>query len=434
MYDAAAARPRPGLPCSLVTGGEVPYAALDYAASAPGPRAGPGRGRLAPYYGSVHRGAGYPSQLSTGPYEQPRRPSPAFLGCRPADQVLFTRYTTDSMNLLAAALPAGSQVFVFETEHHASLLPWRARRVPYLRPAHPGRGRRRRWTGAAVRAPFGPGARLRHRRVQRHRRAVAGPGTRRGRAPHGARIVLDAAQLAPHRPVDMPAGRRLGRASGHKLYAPFGAGVLAGRADWLREARPTWRAAERAAVPARGRRVDVDGTPAPATRRARRTSSARFAIASACKALTAAGFDPRRPRDDLVAPAPGRASRRSPSSGCSPVRRGRARVGIVSFVVDGWNARTSRRRCPRSTASASGTACSARTRWSGRCWAASPTSRAMRRAGPHAGGAPAERDPGQLRGGHPGRARGALRRAVRNSSRRRQVAYRTEDGRCVPAV
>ncbi|MGH2388821.1 MAG: aminotransferase class V-fold PLP-dependent enzyme, partial [Chloroflexota bacterium] len=56
---------------------------------------------------------------------------------------------------------------------------------------------------------------------------------------HGARVVVDAAQLAPHHPIDIT---RLDidylALSGHKLYAPFGTGVLIGRADWLAESRP----------------------------------------------------------------------------------------------------------------------------------------------------------------------------------------------------
>jgi selenocysteine lyase/cysteine desulfurase len=56
---------------------------------------------------------------------------------------------------------------------------------------------------------------------------------------HGARVVVDAAQLAPHAPIDI---RELDidylALSGHKLYAPFGIGVLIGRADWLAEAEP----------------------------------------------------------------------------------------------------------------------------------------------------------------------------------------------------
>lgn len=112
----------------LVTGGEVDYAALDYAASAPAlQRVWDDVAAYAPYYGSVHRGAGYLSQLSTDLFENSRRTVAEFLGCRADDQVVFTRSTTDSLNLLAAALPQGTRVFVFETEHHASLLPWEQR-------------------------------------------------------------------------------------------------------------------------------------------------------------------------------------------------------------------------------------------------------------------------------------------------------------------
>ena len=62
----------------------------------------------APYYGSVHRGAGYLSQLSTDLFENSRVTVAEFLGCRADDQVVFTRSTTDSLNLLAAVLPAGT--------------------------------------------------------------------------------------------------------------------------------------------------------------------------------------------------------------------------------------------------------------------------------------------------------------------------------------
>ena len=59
---------------------------------------------------------------------------------------------------------------------------------------------------------------------------------------HGARVALDAAQLAPHVAVDVAAlGVDYVAFSGHKLYAPFGAGVLVGRADWLNDASPYLR-------------------------------------------------------------------------------------------------------------------------------------------------------------------------------------------------
>ena len=141
--SCASSAPEPAEPCCaaplavlgrdvtvpLVTGGEVVYAALDYAASAPAlQRVWDDVAAYAPYYGSVHRGAGYLSQLSTDLFENSRVTVAEFLDCRPSDQVVFTRSTTDSLNLLARALPAGCQVFVFETEHHASLLPWQRRR------------------------------------------------------------------------------------------------------------------------------------------------------------------------------------------------------------------------------------------------------------------------------------------------------------------
>src|SRR3954453_1108786 len=145
----------------LVTGGEVTYAALDYAASAPAlQRVWDDVAAYVPYYGSVHRGAGYLSQLSTELFEQSRATVAAFLGCRPADQVVFTRSTTDSLNLLAAALPQGTQVFVFETEHHAALLPWEQRAdvtVSYLdAPRTPEQAVATLEHALAGREPYGP--------------------------------------------------------------------------------------------------------------------------------------------------------------------------------------------------------------------------------------------------------------------------------------
>src|SRR5690606_3403420 len=77
-----------------------------------------------PSYASVHRGAGAASRRCTEAYEQARQRIARFLGCRPDDQVVFTRHTTDAMNLLARALPPGTQVVTFASEHHANLLPW----------------------------------------------------------------------------------------------------------------------------------------------------------------------------------------------------------------------------------------------------------------------------------------------------------------------
>ena len=71
----------------------------------------------------MHRGAGWHSQVCTELYEGAREPVRDFVGGRSDDAVIFTRNTTDSLNLLAHCLPARTTVVVFETEHHAALLP-----------------------------------------------------------------------------------------------------------------------------------------------------------------------------------------------------------------------------------------------------------------------------------------------------------------------
>jgi selenocysteine lyase/cysteine desulfurase len=216
---------------------------LDYAATAPCARvAADAVAELLPWYGSVHRGAGALSQRSTLAYERARQTVGDFLGARPDDEVIFTRNTTDALNLLARALPAGTTVITFGSEHHANLLPWpNTVRLPV--PASPD---------AAVRALAEA---LRELRRDADRAApilvtvtgasnVTGerwPVTELAAVAHryGARIAVDAAQLAPHVPVDIGAAEvDYVAISGHKLYAPFGTGVLAGRADWLDGAPP----------------------------------------------------------------------------------------------------------------------------------------------------------------------------------------------------
>ncbi|AWE49869.1 aminotransferase class V-fold PLP-dependent enzyme [Streptomyces nigra] len=328
----------------LVTGGEVAYAALDYAASAPAlQRVWDDVAAYAPYYGSVHRGAGYLSQLSTDLFENARRTVAEFLGCREDDQVVFTRSTTDSLNLLAAALPVGCEVFVFETEHHASLLPWRDARVTYLdAPRTPGEAVRTLEHALADREPHGPalvcvtGASNVTGELWPVRELAAAAHA------HGARIVLDAAQLAPHHPVNV---RDLDvdwvAFSGHKLYAPFGTGVLAGRADWLRAAGPylAGGGASRSVTRREDGGVDVEWHDSAARHEAGSPNViGAYAVASACKALTEAGFDSLVARERQLI--------EKVRTGLAEVPEVRVlslfgddapRVGVISFVVEGWN-------------------------------------------------------------------------------------------------
>ncbi|NED14702.1 aminotransferase class V-fold PLP-dependent enzyme [Streptomyces sp. SID9124] len=328
----------------LVTGGEVGYAALDYAASAPAlKRVWDDVAAYAPYYGSVHRGAGYLSQLSTDLFESSRATVAQFLGCRPDDQVVFTRSTTDSLNLLAAALPADCQVFVFETEHHASLLPWRDARVTYLNaPRTPAQAVATLERALADREPYGPalvcvtGASNVTGELWPVRELAAAAHA------HGARIVLDAAQLAPHHPVDIAELDVDWVAfSGHKLYAPFGSGVLAGRADWLREAEPYLAgggASRKVARRADGG-VDVEWHTTAARHEAGSPNVIGvYSIASACKALTEAGFDRLVAREQhLVGQVLSGLAEVPEVKVLSLFGDDAPRVGVISFVVEGWN-------------------------------------------------------------------------------------------------
>ncbi|MBD3784065.1 MAG: aminotransferase class V-fold PLP-dependent enzyme, partial [Micrococcales bacterium] len=114
-------------PAPLATGGTVEYAQLDHAASTPAlesvVRAVETATRT---YSSVHRGTGWLSRVTSAHYEAAREEVARFVGARADDVVVLTRTTTDATNLLARALPEGTPVLVFASEHHASLLPWPA--------------------------------------------------------------------------------------------------------------------------------------------------------------------------------------------------------------------------------------------------------------------------------------------------------------------
>ena len=163
--------------------------------------------------------------------------------------MIFTRHTTDSFNLLAHCLPARTTVVVFETEHHAALLPWG-------RTGRPGPSDAARRSSGCPRRPRRGGAiasvddALRRRAPGPALLVITGASNVTGELwpvaelariarARGARTALDAAQLAPHRPFSIAElGVDYVALSGHKLYAPYGAGALIGRADWLAAAPP----------------------------------------------------------------------------------------------------------------------------------------------------------------------------------------------------
>lgn len=183
-----------------------------------------------PWYSSVHRGAGAKSQFSSARYEQARETLVRFVGADPATHVaLFPRNTTEGLNLIAFRLGLTQDDVVVTTavEHHANLLPWRRHaRLRVVDVDSSGT-----FDVAAVVAPLDerPAPRV---------LAVSGASNVTGWLPdlaaiaaaarnRGVLVVVDGAQLVPHRQVDMAAlGIDVLAWSGHKMFAPFGAGGL----------------------------------------------------------------------------------------------------------------------------------------------------------------------------------------------------------------
>ena len=217
------------VPC--VDGSERPYRDLDCAASTPALETVAARvGEFLPWYSSVHRGAGYKSRRATDAYEAARESAHRFARRRADgdDVVVLVRNTTEAINHLAYRLGLGPSDVVATTvvEHHANLLPW-------------ARVATRRWVECGVDGTFSVDDVLRV--LDDGRRpallAMTGASNVTGWLPpveeicaaahtRGVRVLIDAAQLAPHRPL--PSGPDFVAFSGHKLYAPFGAGALIG--------------------------------------------------------------------------------------------------------------------------------------------------------------------------------------------------------------
>lgn len=193
-----------------------------------------------PMYSSVHRGAGYKSQHATQQYEDARAAALRFAGraVDGPDIAILCRNTTEAINHLAYRLRFAPEDTIVTTvvEHHANLLPW-ARRC------------RRTFVECTIDGTFTvddvvraldatPGARL---------LALTGASNVTGWLPpldeiiaaahtRGIPVFVDAAQLAPHRPI--PAAADFVAWSGHKMYAPYGTGALIGPRRVFEEGDP----------------------------------------------------------------------------------------------------------------------------------------------------------------------------------------------------
>ncbi len=277
------------VPC--LDGSDRRYVNLDSAASTPALR------RVVdvvteflPWYSSVHRGAGAKSQISTSAFEGARLAVRAFLGAVDDQDVVFVSHTTHAINLLSSLYEPGARILASPVEHHANMLPWRSHEVELLPfPASPDE---LLTTTADALDRAGGEIRLLAVTGASNVTGEVWPIAELAELAHaaGAEIFVDAAQLAPHRPIDLQAlGVDHLAVSGHKLYAPFGAGALVARRSRLAAADPWLKGG--GAV----RRVTLDGTvwadPPDSHEAGSPNTIGAVALGAACDALAGVGMD-----------------------------------------------------------------------------------------------------------------------------------------------
>ncbi|GAB4196550.1 MAG: aminotransferase class V-fold PLP-dependent enzyme [Roseiflexaceae bacterium] len=330
----------------LLDGTAVRPTNLDHAASTPALRTVQATvERFLAWYSSVHRGTGFASQLSTRAYEEARAVVGAFAGARPGQHaVIFGANTTWALNKLARRIPfqPGDVVISSELEHHANDLPWRqVAQVVYVRADARGRLDEdhyatllRRYAGRVRLVAITGGSNV---------TGVLPPVAHLAEQAHaaGAEIVVDCAQLAPHRPIDIgdlddPAHLDYVAFSGHKLYAPFGCGVLVGRRDTFARGTPdavgggtvrsvSAEAVEWADAPAR----DEAGTP---------NVVGAVALAAAALALQGIGLATIAAHEAALTAYALRRLAAVPGlrlyGDCDPARAAE-RLGVISFALDG---------------------------------------------------------------------------------------------------
>ena len=196
---------------------------------------------------NVHRGVHFLSQQATELHEAARETVRRFINARSTNEIVFTRGTTESINLLAssfgeACMTEGDEIIVSTMEHHSNIVPWqllRERRGIVIRVipmSDDGRllpdeyerlfnERTRLVCVAHVSNVLGTVNPIRQMIATAHA--------------HGVPVLVDGAQSVPHMAVDVQAlDADFYAFSGHKVYGPTGVGVLYGKEKWLNRLPP----------------------------------------------------------------------------------------------------------------------------------------------------------------------------------------------------
>ncbi len=232
----------------LLDGTERPYVFLDNAASTPALR-GVMRAieEFLPWYSGVHRGTGFKSILATGVFDAAHDAIGRFVGADLSrNTVIFAKNTTECVNKLSNrfCFRPGDVVITTIMEHHSNDLPWRRNaRVLHIgitADGHPDlaamRGAIAREKGNLRLVAVSGASNITGLCSPIHDIAAWAHGA-------GAKIFVDAAQLAPHRSIDMlpdddPGHLDFLALSAHKMYAPFGTGALVGAKEFFNAGDP----------------------------------------------------------------------------------------------------------------------------------------------------------------------------------------------------
>lgn len=203
---------------------------------------------FAPWYSSIHRGAGYKSQLSSNIYEMARYKVSSFVKANPSvHDIIFVKNTTEAINKVAYRLWDANNkkvILCSDMEHHSNDLPWRDKyHVDYICIDNKGRlmlndleDKLQKYGDKVVLVTIAGAS-----NVTGH----INPIHKIARIAHryGAKLLVDGAQLVPHASVDMkpfysPEHIDFLTFSGHKMYAPFGIGILIGPKEIFKEGAP----------------------------------------------------------------------------------------------------------------------------------------------------------------------------------------------------
>lgn len=292
-------------------------------------------------HANVHRGVHSLSQRATDAFEQARRQVQSFLNASEPGEIVWTQGTTDGINLVAQTwgrqnLQAGDRILISRMEHHANIVPWQmlaTERGLHLDVAEFLPDGSLDWDSFQNGLNRGP--KLVAMTYVSNTLGTVNDAARIVQAAHatGAVVLLDGAQAAPHKRVDVQAlGCDFFVFSGHKTYGPTGIGALYGKRSLL-DAMPPWRGGgemiaevslEKGTTFAAAPFKFEAGTP---------HISGAIGLGAALEWMKATGIEAIAAHEEALAERTMELLREIPGMRLIGTAPGKA--GVVSFVVDG---------------------------------------------------------------------------------------------------